>query len=99
MKRFLWALIAVTLNLFLFWVVVGPWYPTNRAAMIFIATLFGLPAVGGFWMLYSAVRYEKRPVPFALLAFLPFSFLWYYFERIRVRKAPPEMEGGPDIGH
>ncbi len=91
MKTFLWALIAIALNVFVFWVVVGPWYPTNRAEMILIATLFGLPALGGFWMLYSAVRHEKRPLPFVLLAFVPFSFLWYYFERTRFRKASPEI--------
>lgn len=33
------------------------------------------------WMLYQAIRYEIRPWRFILLSFLPFSFIWYYFER------------------
>jgi hypothetical protein len=44
--------------------------------------------VGFFWMIYQAVRYEYRPLRFVLIAlFLPFSFIWYYFERYSSR--PP----------
>jgi hypothetical protein len=35
-------------------------------------------------MMYMSIRYEKHPLPMVLLAaFIPFSFLWYYFERVR----------------
>jgi hypothetical protein len=37
-------------------------------------------------MLYIAVRYEKRPLQFALLSVIPYTFLWYYFERVRPGK-------------
>lgn len=33
------------------------------------------------WILYQAARYEIRPLRFVLVGFLPFSFIWYYFER------------------
>lgn len=38
------------------------------------------------WMLYQAIRYEIRPWRFILLSFLPFSFVWYYFERYSRRR-------------
>ena len=41
---------------------------------------------GAFWLLYVAVRFEKHPLPFILLAFLPYGFLGYYFERVRPNK-------------
>jgi len=40
-----------------------------------------LTGIGCLWMFYQAVRYELRPLRFVLLAFLPFSFIWYYYER------------------
>lgn len=33
------------------------------------------------WMVYQAIRYEIRPWRFILLSFLPFSYIWYYYER------------------
>lgn len=38
------------------------------------------------WMVYQAIRYEIRPWRFILLSFLPFSFIWYYFERYSRRR-------------
>ncbi len=37
-------------------------------------------------MLYIAVRHEKHPLKFILLAFIPYSFIWYYFECVRPGK-------------
>ena len=37
-------------------------------------------------MAYQCVRYEKKPFPLLLLVLIPYSFLWYYFERVRKRK-------------
>jgi hypothetical protein len=34
-------------------------------------------------MMFTALRYESKPFPFVVLAFIPFSFLWYYAERYR----------------
>jgi hypothetical protein len=38
------------------------------------------------WILYQAARYEIRPLRFVLLGFLPFSFIWYYYERYSRRR-------------
>ena len=66
--------------------------------------LFGVAAsIGGFWMLYQAIRYEVRPLRFVIVAMtLPLSFIWYYVERyakrsgvrrlpiaVRMRMPPP----------
>lgn len=42
--------------------------------------------IGFLWMVYQAVRYEIWPLRFVLLAFLPFSFIWYYYERYSRRQ-------------
>ena len=42
--------------------------------------------VGALWMLYQAARYEVRPLRFLVLAFVPLSFLWYYYERYSRRQ-------------
>jgi len=38
------------------------------------------------WIFYQAARYEVRPLRFVLLGFLPFSFVWYYYERYSRRR-------------
>lgn len=42
---------------------------------------------GAFWMLYQAVRYEKRVGKYVLLSFVPFMFVWYSLVRIPLRRA------------
>ena len=37
--------------------------------------------IGGWWLIYQAVRYEIRVGRYILLAFIPFGFLWYRFVR------------------
>ena len=58
--------------------------------------------IGALWMLYQSIRYELRPLLFCVLSIIPFSFVWYYYERhskrqgvrrlpmaIRTRVSPP----------
>jgi hypothetical protein len=51
--------------------------------------------LGFIWMFYQAARYEIRPFRFIILNFVPFSFIWYYFERYSkrtgVRRLPVAM--------
>jgi hypothetical protein len=42
--------------------------------------------VGALWMLYQSARYEIRPFRFCVLSIIPFSFVWYYYERHRKRQ-------------
>lgn len=63
--------------------------PPDSSPFILFAfwVLFGIPPLGAFWMMYVAIRYEKNPFPLILLAlFIPFTFLWYYFDRVRPGK-------------
>jgi hypothetical protein len=58
----------------------------GRASVVVVPILF-LQPICGMWMLYQAIRYEAKPLPYILLvAFVPFSYVWYYFERVRPRK-------------
>jgi len=51
-----------------------------------VVVIFAMPSIGAFWMLYMATRYETQPLPMMFLAFVPYAFLWYYFERVRPGK-------------
>jgi hypothetical protein len=62
--------------------------PASNPLMLFaVGALFVVPPLGAFWMLYMSIRYEKHPLPLVLLALcIPFTFVWYYFERVRAGK-------------
>ena len=73
--------IAVVAVLFL---VRGPAPESHPGIMFALVALFGIAPLGAFWMMYTAIRHEKNPFPLVILAlFIPFTFLWYYFERVR----------------
>ena len=58
----------------------------HPAMMLGLVVVVGIPTVGAFWMMYMSVRDEKNPLPLILLAMIPFTFLWYYFDRVRPRE-------------
>ena len=60
---------------------------SNPAILFLFVALFAVPPLGAFWMIYMSIRYEKSPFSMILLAFVPFTFLWYYFERVRNAKS------------
>jgi hypothetical protein len=49
-----------------------------------------LCGIGFFWMIYRSLRYEEKPLPYILLALVPFMFVWYYVERSRTGSAQAE---------
>ena len=61
----------------------GPSPENNFAVAAALVVLFAIAPLGGFWMIYKSIRCEKKPFPIVFLAFIPFTFLWYYFERVR----------------
>ena len=73
---------AVVLNCLIIWVMFSPWYSRHAYTTVLVSLLFATPALGTYWMLYIAIRNEKQPLPFALVALLPYAFLWYYFDRV-----------------
>jgi|HubBroStandDraft_6_1064221.scaffolds.fasta_scaffold456456_1 hypothetical protein len=46
--------------------------------------------LGSYWMLYKAIRYEDKPLLFALLAFVQFAFIWYFVARYRAGRVNRE---------
>ena len=47
--------------------------------------------LGAFWMLYQAIRYEKRVVRYVVLSFVPFLFVWYRLVRYPLRRELPRL--------
>ena len=81
-----WTLAGFAVTGLAFYAVVSPWFPKNSVTQLLAVLFFGAPTLGAFWMLYTAIRNERNPLPIVLLAFLPYAFLWYYFERVRPGK-------------
>lgn len=66
----------------------GEWM---SALLGLISFVMGASQLGGYWMMYQAVRYEISPWRFVFLAFIPFAFVWYYFERYSKRRASSRL--------
>lgn len=82
-RRLLWAMALLSGAAVALTVVVGPWWPYTKVQMALVLMFFAVHPFGSLWMVYYSFRYEARPLPFVFLAFIPYSFLWYYFERVR----------------
>jgi hypothetical protein len=55
-----------------------------------------LAPIGGWWAIYQCIRYERRPLKYiALVVFIPFGFVWYYFERYEMRISRKSLHRGP----
>lgn len=85
------------------WILTSAEVPRNSPFLPVVFMVFMVPPIGSLWMVYMSVRYELKPLPMILLAFLPYSFVWYYFERYRPRKrttggAPFRREYGSESG-
>jgi ABC-type transport system involved in cytochrome c biogenesis permease subunit len=86
MKILLWIAVGLLATGVAFYIVTRPWFPRNSLNEFLVFLVFAAPAVGAFWMLYVATRKERTPLPMILLAFVPYAFLWHYFERVRPEK-------------
>ena len=85
MKLLLWILLGFVVAGIAFWTIVAEG-PENPLLVFLVVVIFAMPSLGAFWMLYMAIRYETHPLPMILLAFVPYSFLWYYLEQVRPGK-------------
>jgi hypothetical protein len=65
-------------------------WPLSPASIVALGIFYGLHPLGALWMIYQCVRYERKPFPLLLLALVPYSFVWYYFERFKKRNQPPQ---------
>ena len=85
-KTFLWVCLGFAVTGLAFWIVTTTeTIPPRPLPLLVLALVFGVSPLGTFWMLYTVIRHEKRIMPYALLAFIPYFFLGYYFERVRGR--------------
>jgi len=73
------------------WLLLQPAILKNGMFWLSIAGLNLIANLGFLWMLYQAARYERRPSKYILLAFVPFSFAWYWVRRYPRR--PPRAFG------
>lgn len=93
MKMFLWAIVGLAVAGFAFWFVTSSaTVPPHPLPILVLALIFGVSPIGSFWMLYIVIRHEKHPLPYILLAFIPYFSLGYYFERVRGRQLVRPMQ-------
>ena len=59
------------------------WRPYQVSGGLLYGVVSGVSTLGAFWMIYVAIRYERNPWPFILLACVPYASFWYYHERIK----------------
>jgi hypothetical protein len=100
---YLWLVAAIDLLLALLGILGSTPHHGVPSFVDMIAALASFAAnIGALWMWYQAIRYEIHPLKFIIIAVLPFSFMWYYFERyakrrgihrlpiaVRLRMSPP----------
>jgi hypothetical protein len=89
MKLFLYIIGGAAVTGLVFWLITTSNGPANSLLTFSLVTLCAASPLGAFWMAYMAIRYEKDPWPMVLLGlFVPFAFLWYYFERVKPGRLP-----------
>ena len=86
MKMLLWILVGLFVTGLAFWMITVPGLSRNPVVVLMVVVVFVIPPVGAFWMLYMSIRHEKHALPMILLALIPYTFLWYYFERVKPGK-------------
>ncbi len=80
--------------LLFFGVWVRPFLFQNIYIVVFLMCFTFIASIGGFWMIYQAVRYERRVEKYVLLSFIPFMFVWYSLVRLPLRR---EFQGKSDF--
>lgn len=70
----------------IFGVCVRPPILRNLPILLSFMCLHLTNVFGTFWMMYQAVRYERRVLRYALLAAVPFMFVWYSLVRVPLRR-------------
>jgi hypothetical protein len=81
MKLWLWFVLGMSVLGISFWLIVIT-HANPVPVTVFVVTT-AVASIGQFWMMYVALRCEKKPWPMFWLAFVPFASLWYYFGRVR----------------
>ena len=85
-RLFCWITMGLTIAALALWVISTHGTSQNPLLIVLVIAVFGIAPIGAFWMMYVAIRYEDRPFPIIMMAFVPYSFLWYYFEFVKPGK-------------
>lgn len=85
MKQLFWVLLGFSVTGLAFWMITMPGVRQSPPLMLLLIMVFVVPPFGSFWMMYMSIRLEAHPLKMILLAFVPYTFVWYYFERVRPR--------------
>jgi hypothetical protein len=83
MKAAVLAVVAIVVYAIACWLIFTPGIPQFPFFVPVIVAVFVVPPLGGWWLIYIVIRHEKHMFPIVLLAFVPYGFVWYYFERVR----------------
>jgi hypothetical protein len=91
-----WYSLLICSSLVTLLLVIVPWkFPLQGATLvamfIFAEPFFLIMGIGSIWMLYQAVRYENHPMSYVLLALVPYAFVYYYFETVKVKRQPRDF--------
>jgi hypothetical protein len=70
--------------------------PETDLTMLMASIFFMMGAVGAIWMLYTVIRWESQPLLYAILALVPYTFVWYYFERVSGSRLSARSTGTND---
>jgi len=93
MKNFFWAIFFLITVGVAASVSQGYWQLTPTL-VVTLGLFYAIHPIGALWMVYQCLRYEKSPFPLLLLCLVPYSFVWYYFERVRAGKQTLRAEAG-----
>jgi len=91
MKKVAWILgiswVGLAVTMVFFYPFKHPLREELGSASVVIEPILMFHPFGVLWMIYQTIRYEAKPLPYVFLAlFVPFAWVWYYFERVRLRK-------------
>jgi hypothetical protein len=98
MKKIAWVLgilwVALAVTMAFFYPFKYPLHEELGRASVVIEPILMLHPFGVLWMVYQVIRHEPKPLPYLALAFfVPFAWVWYSFQRVRLRK--PARTAGP----
>jgi drug/metabolite transporter (DMT)-like permease len=85
-RLFLWIILGFLATGLAFWTFMTEAGHSNPMLVVLVVAIYAVGPIGAFWMMYMSIRHERNPVPMILMAFVPYAFLWYYFERVRTRR-------------
>lgn len=63
-----------------------PGIVSNRFLFHFVTPYCIVQPIGGWWVIYQCVRYERRPWRYVAIVLVPAGFFWYFFERYSIRE-------------